>query len=369
MVTVEVPDFGEPMTVTLDGSKDLNVVPAGKKQSSKDSFMQSSKQSSKQSESMRPIPTPSDENRFPRAALAIDAVSILTSTTLSSLLLLPISRAKVLRQLPRSPPARAWTAPLFSQLAGARPTVTETTLRFGATTLLPPPLSLLIGYLAAVPLQGAVVRAQAGLEGVGRACASAGARLAAVAPRKLPPLTTLPGLRRTWVAHALRDIPFALFEAYALAGLLGAVVAKMKKDEAAEEQARGGTPAPPRAPPSGPRPADSILASTFAGVCTAPLDLLRTRLLVAARPSMRRTVSAGARLVRQRGPKALLTPGGASLYVAECMLRPVAFLGVYAVCRAALVSMLLTYRAQAKGREQPRQTLDSPPDGIKISKS
>lgn len=330
MVSVDFPADGRPAQVRLDGRRELKVT------------------GSPSAPSGRPPRRASaaDEQLYPRASRVLDALSAYASMTLASLALLPISVRKVARQLPRGRPRGARGVASF---AGARATLGDSALRFASSALLPPPLSNIAVYLGAIPLRGAVVRAQSGTFAAARSA--------------LPRLTSLRGLGAVWRATIVRDLPFLFVETYALTAIVlgraraqeearvertsakvssGGRQKKVSQEELLEQQRQAVRDKGRR---GGIEPRDAVFAGTIAGFLTVPLDLLHTRMLVSGKPSAIRTSRALFRLARQRGPISLLrSPGGAKMYIAECMAKPVAVLTVYTVCRALLVSSWLQYK-------------------------
>jgi hypothetical protein len=317
MVEVAV-NPGRPMTVRADGRRELTMTTAPASPSS----------------TRRPTPSPSDEARYPRASAALAAVSVYVATAFSSLSLLPLTLRKTLSYLPAPPRP----PPPFS---GARATLSESALRFAMTAVLPAPFSALAAHIGAVPLQAAALRAQAG----GALRAARGVR----------------GLRAAWAAHVLRDLPFTCVEAYALSALVlsgieaAARPAKINSLEAVNRTQDPESAARTLKRQGGIDARDAVLAGGFAGLATVPLDFLRTRLLVAARPSVSRTVRATVRLARRQGAAMFLAGAvgtGPRLYLAECMVRPIAFLTIYTATRAFLVSSWLTWKTRTETVEE-----------------
>lgn len=334
MVKVKFPANGGPAKVQLDGRPGLKVSDASAAQSVKASPRQ---------------PTAADEQRYPRASRILDSLSAYVSTTLASLVLLPLSVRKVGLQLPRGQPHGV---ALVDSFAGARATLGDSALRFGSSALLPPPLSNLVAYLGSIPLRGAVLRAQSGTFAAARSA--------------LPKLTSLRGFSAVWRATILRDIPFLCIETYALTAMVlgrarvkeaariekaSAVVSrggKRKKAARVEQQDEQRQAGPDEGRRGGIEPRDAVLAGTIAGIFTVPLDLFHTRMLVSGRPSAIRTSRAVFRLSKRRGPISLIRANrGPTLYIAECMAKPVAVLTIYTLCRALFVSSWLHYKMRS----------------------
>jgi hypothetical protein len=356
MVEVQVGEGAGPVKVRMDGKRRLNVVESGTP-----GVQRGKVTASPPTRSRHARPTAADEKRYPKASIVLDSLSGYLAATLASLVLLPLSQRKIHLQLPRGTPILGQSA-LLDSFAGGRATLGESALRFASTALVPPPVSTLVAYLGSIPLRGAVVRAQSGAFATARTC--------------LPKLTSMRGLTAVWRAHVLRDVPFLFFETYALTSM---VLGRAHVNRRAAEQAAPASAASAASAGSGrnsdafqsrqdraqTQPAegqerqqrvvtgrrgginmgDAVLAGTIAGVLTVPLDLLHTRMLVSGRPSALRTAKAAFRLARQRGPlHCLQARGGALLYVAECMAKPVARVAIYSACRALLVSSWLNWK-------------------------
>jgi hypothetical protein len=281
-------------------------------------------------------PSPADEASYPRASMILNVISVYLSTAAASLLLLPLTLRKTLAQLPAS------SRPGTGAFTGARASMAESALRFCSTALLPPPFSSLAAYVGAVPLQAAAVRAQAS---------------ARVLPRTLPRIVAVRGMFAAWASHTLRDLPFTCIEAFALSTFVLAGIEAANRPvrlDSLDAVNRANTPAETRSAKlkknGGIVARDTVLAGAIAGIATAPLDFVRTRLLVSARPSIRRTAIATVRLARAQGPRIFLsraTGTGTRTYLLECMARPVAFLTIYTVTRAFMVSNWLTWKMRS----------------------
>lgn len=270
-------------------------------------------------------PVAADESRYPRASAALAALAAYTATVSSSLLLLPLSRAKLFAHLPlRIAPKSAF--------AGAHATLAEAGATLAATALLPQPVSALVSYAASVPLRAAALRTQAGSFVAARAFKSG-----------------------VWKAHMLRDAPFLVVETCVLAALvLGRARARSVRDM---EKLQRGDPVPlnslgKRERRGGIETQDAVFAGGVAGLVTVPLDFVRTRLLISGKPSVMRTVKGVMRLGTRRGFEPFLArrSAGASMYVADCMVRPVARVVVYAVVRATLVSAWLKWKMEKEAK-------------------
>lgn len=326
-----------------------------------------------------------EEKKYPRMSRMVEGIALYVSSTGASMVLLPISVRKTFAQVPRAYLARSVLSPLDARsfqsglnavarnFSGASSVMAETAVRFAATLVLPPPVAALVTYLCAVPIQSRIVRAQALLSAPLRA-------------RRWPSvMLSRRGLGAVWKSHILKDFPFTCIEAYVLAAIV--LRSGRRGKQSADQQAPGATRAIADAPPSsfksrrrekrrntpsnekassnnksqgnktspssGPQdgrvhPVDAIIAGTVAGVLTSPMDAIRTRMLISTHPSLRRTSTAMIRSMRIRGVSRTLIPRGAGYHIAECIARPLAFLALYAGCRASLMTAFLHWRRSAE---------------------